>query len=113
MLLCSFLAFASFACSDSPVRIDETVTPPVLIKKVEVLIPDILKGVSMKASLIILKAVITEEGNVTNVKAARPGQPLLVREAISAVKRWKYKPAKQNGEPVSVYFTVTVLIHVR
>ena len=28
--------------------------------------------------------------------------------AIEAVQQWRYKPGKQNGEPVDVYFAIIV-----
>ena len=32
----------------------------------------------------------------------------LAAAAVDAVMRWRYEPAKRNGQPVPVYFTVTV-----
>ncbi len=113
-LLCSFLVnISSGKSADLPILIDKTVTPPVLIKKVEPAIPEAIRGKVMKGGVIILEAVITRKGDVTNVRVLRSVEPLLEKEAIKAVKQWKYKPALKNGKPVSVYFTVTSIIHVR
>jgi protein TonB len=56
---------------------------------------------------VILQAVINERGDVVDVKVLK-SHPLLDDSAISAVKRWKYKPATLEGKPVAVYFTVVV-----
>ena len=38
-----------------------------------------------------------------------PGAPpLLVEEAMRAVKQWRYKPTLLNGEPVEVLTTIDV-----
>lgn len=57
--------------------------------------------------VVILEAIIDERGNVSNVRVLR-GLPMgLDREAVEAVKQWKYRPAMLNGRPVRVYFTLT------
>jgi protein TonB len=59
------------------------------------------------AGKVLLSAVIDREGNVTDVTVLK-GHPMLNNAAIDAVKKWKYKPAIQNGKPVKVYMTVGV-----
>jgi protein TonB len=104
----------SYAASkDTPIRIDNTVTQPVLIKKVEPKFPKSLEGKTIKAGIILLEAVVTDKGDVTKVKVLRSMHPLLDKEAVAAVKQWKYKPALKDGKPVSVYFTMKSIIHVK
>ncbi|MCP3980590.1 MAG: energy transducer TonB [bacterium] len=64
---------------------------------------------------VILKAVIDEGGIVRRAEVLRSSRPGYGFEesAILAVKRWRYRPALLNGEPVKVYFTVFVEFKAR
>ena len=57
--------------------------------------------------MVILEAIIDERGQVSNVRVLRSLPMGLDREAIEAVKQWRYRPAMLNGRPVRVYFTLT------
>jgi protein TonB len=58
--------------------------------------------------VVILQAIIDEQGNVTNVTVLK-GLPMGLSEAAeAAVKQWQFKPATLNGKPVAVYFNLTV-----
>lgn len=62
------------------------------------------------AGRVILQAVIARDGTVDDVTVLRCDKAGVGFEeaAIRAVKHWHYRPAEQYGEPVDVYFTVTV-----
>lgn len=63
---------------------------------------------------VIVKFVVDEEGNITNVEALTHLGGGLEQEAIRVVKlmpRWK--PAMQEGKPVKVYFTLPIGFHLR
>jgi TonB family protein len=51
--------------------------------------------------VVLLQVVIDKEGNVSSVSLIS-GDPLLAPAAIEAVKQWKYKPYRLNGNPVEV-----------
>jgi protein TonB len=58
--------------------------------------------------VVLLQAVIDAEGNVTNIDLIK-GLPLgLSESAMKTVKEWKFEPARRDGVPVPVYFTLTV-----
>lgn len=58
--------------------------------------------------VVLLHAVIDAEGNVQSIDLLK-GLPLgLSESAVETVKTWKYEPATKNGQPVAVYFTLTV-----
>ncbi|MEA2558908.1 MAG: hypothetical protein QOH06_412 [Acidobacteriota bacterium] len=58
--------------------------------------------------VVVLDTLIDEKGNVTDVKVLQ-GLPMGLDEAaVEAVKRWKFKPATLDGQPVPVYYTLTV-----
>lgn len=59
---------------------------------------------------VILQAVITKSGQVSEVEVLRCNRPNMGFEeaAVYAVREWRYKPALQGDKPVDVYFTVVV-----
>jgi protein TonB len=57
---------------------------------------------------VILEAIIDKKGRVSNVRVLK-GLPMgLDTEAVAAVQDWIFEPAKMDGRPVSVYYTLTV-----
>ena len=57
---------------------------------------------------ITFELVINEEGRVENAKVIYRTSKLAVRNAIDAVARWKFEPAKINGIPVKVLVAYNV-----
>ena len=99
---------AQLPTSEHPkrVRVSEKVSQTLLIKSVNPRYPAGALSARIQGS-VILQAIISREGDVTEVKLVS-GHPMLVPSAIDAVKRWKYKPYLLNGEPVEVETQVTV-----
>ena len=57
---------------------------------------------------VILMAMISPAGKITNVvRLASPDQSL-TQAAMNAVKTWTYKPYLLYGKPVEVHTTITV-----
>jgi protein TonB len=56
---------------------------------------------------VILKIVISESGEVTNVTVMR-GDPLLAQAAVEVVKNWKFSPATLEGKPIAVFRIVPI-----
>jgi protein TonB len=51
---------------------------------------------------VLLKMRITAQGRVEDVQVARSaGHPDLDESAMEAVRRWRFEPARRNGEPVA------------
>lgn len=59
---------------------------------------------------VILQAVIRKDGTVGDLELLRCDRPDLGFEesAMAAVRQWRYDPARLNGRPVDVFFTVFV-----
>jgi protein TonB len=92
---------AGVAGVTNPERIPESYVKPVY--------PELARKARIEAKL-ILQAVITREGTVTDVQVLKCNHPLVGFEeaAIAAVEQWRYRPALQNGAPVDVFFTIVV-----
>lgn len=57
---------------------------------------------------VIVHAIIDEEGRVQKAVVLEGLHPQLDREAVETTRLWKFEPAKLNGQPVAVVFTLTI-----
>ncbi len=88
------------------VRVGGNVQPPKLISAPPPVYPMLARQSRIQGD-VVLNAVITEDGNVTDLSVIS-GHPLLVQAAEDAVRQWKYQTTLLNGEPVEVEITITV-----
>lgn len=94
---------------DTPVRVGGNVKAPVVIESTRVTpqYTEIARRARIQG-LVIIEAVIDRQGNVTEARIIK-GLPMgLENEALNAVKRWKFRPGTLNGQPVPVYFNLSV-----
>jgi periplasmic protein TonB len=89
------------------IRISQGVTKGLLIHRVEPTYPTLAKAARVQGE-VVLTAIISTAGEIENLQLVS-GHPLLVPEAIAAVKQWRYKPYLLNGQPVEVETTITVI----
>jgi TonB family protein len=57
---------------------------------------------------VILETIIDEEGCVQGVRVLRGLDPDLDEAAQRAVRRWVFRPAVFQGQPVKVYYSLTI-----
>jgi TonB family protein len=89
-----------------PVRIGGAIQPPIKIKHVAPVYPDIAISARVQG-IVIVEATIGTDGSVTDARVLRP-VALLDQAAVDAVLQWKFTPTLLNGEPVPVIMTMTV-----
>jgi len=77
-----------------------------LIYRVQPQYPTLARQARVQGA-VVLRAVITREGRITNLQVVS-GHPLLVQSAMNAVLQWRYRPYYLNNEPVEVETQVTV-----
>jgi protein TonB len=88
---------------------DPALTPPVLVREVKAVFPDIAR-VARATGIVEVRALVDENGNVTDValvRSSRPGVQFEV-EADRAVRRFKYRPGTREGVPVKTWVRVRV-----
>ena len=90
----------------SRVRVGGAVQSANLISHVAPVYPPLAKQARLQGD-VVLEAVISREGDVTNLRVVS-GHPLLVEAALTAARQWKYRPTLLNGQPVEVISQVTV-----
>lgn len=67
-----------------------------------------------KQGKIYVRFVINEKGEVENAHVIRPVYPILDKEALRVVRSLpKWKPGKQGGKPVKVWFIVPIVFVLR
>jgi protein TonB len=91
----------------APLRVGGDVKAPILKERVEPVYPEPARKARMQG-VVILEAIITADGTVSDVKVLKSVNPLLDAAAERAVSHWTYRPATLSGRAVSVYLTVTV-----
>lgn len=58
--------------------------------------------------IVILQAIIDEEGRVTHARVVK-GLPMgLSESAVETVETWTYTPAISEGKPIAVYYNFTI-----
>jgi TonB family protein len=85
-------------------------TPPTM-KVVKMVEPTCPPGV--KASgIVAVEVEIDKTGKPSNIKVLK-SNPLLVGAVIQAVKQWRWKPLRLNGEAVETVITITINFEAR
>jgi protein TonB len=90
-----------------PVRVGGKITTPALVHRIEPNYPEFAARAGMEG-VSILEAIVDERGRVAEVRVLRTAGPLLDREAIAAVRQWRYTPLVLNETPVRFILTVTL-----
>jgi protein TonB len=81
---------------------------PVIIHEVRPIYPDIARDSKVEGDVTLL-VYIDESGNVRNaIVQASPGLPALEDAARKAAMKCKFKPAKQQGVPVGVWYNIVM-----
>ena len=113
LALFTFLAVVSLpvtSMADDTIytKVDEN---PVPVKTPPPSYPDSLKreGVS---GVVAVTIVIDETGAVASTAVAKSSHPDFERPALEAVGKWKFKPAKKDGNAVKVKVTLPLRFSV-
>jgi protein TonB len=89
------------------IRVSSGVTEGMRTHEVKPLYPPLAKQARVQGT-VVLSAIISKEGNIEQLKVMS-GHPMLIQNALDAVRQWKYKPYVLNGEPVEVDTTISVV----
>lgn len=110
ILTCATLAACNSSPSEpcrGPLQIGGDVTAPVKIFAPPPQYTEEARQARVQG-VVIVQAIITCDGEVSNVNVIQ-GLPLgLTESAVDAISRWRFEPARQNGRPVMVYYNLTV-----
>ena len=62
---------------------------------------------------VVIRGIVRRDGTIDNVEVIKDLPYGLGEAAREAVSRWRFRPATINGEPIDVYYTVTVNFRLR
>jgi protein TonB len=57
---------------------------------------------------VVVAMIVTQEGRVREVKITKGLDKGLDKQALAAVRTWKFEPATKDGKPVAVHLNVDV-----
>jgi TonB family protein len=88
---------------------DDRILKPALLKKVAPEYPLAAKKAKLQGFVAV--QVVLDKNGIPRAPAViemSPGCEELAAAAVDAVLQWRYEPARLEGEPVAVYFTINV-----
>lgn len=91
----------------APIHLSFGMTRPEVIHQVQPRYSEQARRAGVQG-MVIVEAVIDEQGQVTNVRLIRGLPMALDQAALQAVQQWRFKPALLAGHPVKVFYTLTV-----
>ena len=106
-LRASILLLACFLLPASALRADEKTEPPVPVRTVA---PDVPSSFSRSGNvgLVTITFTVDEKGNVQDPSVVKSTHAELEEPALTAIKKWRFKPAKKDGAAVSVHVTIPI-----
>jgi periplasmic protein TonB len=81
--------------------------PPVPVRTVAPEYPSEMRRTAA-SGLVMVNCLVDEKGNVTDPKIEKSTAEAFEKPAIEALKKWKFKPAKQDGAPVAVRVCIPI-----
>lgn len=82
-------------------------TDPVVIRRAIPRYPASARGNGVEGTAVV-RAVVRRNGRVGSVEILRDPGMGLGEAAADAVRRWRFRPATYQGEPIDVYYNVTI-----
>jgi TonB family protein len=89
------------------IRIGGSVLQPALIHVVQPVYP----AGATATGTVVLHTVVDTDGTVMRLEGVS-GDPVLTTAAMDAVKQWRYRPTKLNGQAVQVDSTISVVFNL-
>ena len=85
--------------------------PPVPVRTVAPKFPDSMRR-DGTSGLVTVSCLIDEKGNVTEPKVLKSTNDAFSEPALEALKKWKFKPAKKDGEAVAIRVSIPVQFNI-
>jgi protein TonB len=100
----------SAAAADDPAfagfpPVTKGIKPPKAISAPDPKYPDLPQDAEPRGTVVLLVGV-NAKGHVAAVRVLRSDEAIFEKTAVETVKKWKFKPAQQDGRPVPVQVTV-------
>ena len=97
--------------SRQPVRTGGQIGAPALLHRVDPEYPDLAVRAKIQG-LVVLEALVDEDGGVADVKILRSAGEVLDRAALAAVRQWRYSPLLLNGTRERFILTISLAFNL-
>jgi TonB family protein len=88
--------------------------PPRLIARKDIEYPPDHRPWGGRPGVLIVEVVIPPDGRIARVKVLKGPQDEILNQAlVTALKEWRFVPAKLHGEAVSVYSALAIPVNVK
>ena len=91
-----------------PKAVGGGVAPPVILTQVEPEMTPEAKAAKF-GGIVTVNLWVNEQGDPTHVRVVRGIGKGLDEKAVEAVKQWKFRPAMEDGKPVTVELNVEIM----
>ncbi|MCP3964325.1 MAG: energy transducer TonB [bacterium] len=90
-----------------PVDVDGDIQPPLVIEATPATYPREARQEEVEG-VVLVKTIIEKDGKVSDVRVLEGLPHGLSEAAVEAIKQWRFEPALMDGEPIAVYYDLTV-----
>jgi protein TonB len=104
---CCFRLLALAFALITPAFAQSKIDPPVPVRTVAPEYPVELKRDGVMG-VVVVTCTVDEQGNVIDPAIEKSSNNGFDKPAIEAVKKWKFKPASQNGSPVAKKVSIPI-----
>jgi periplasmic protein TonB len=96
-----------------PLPLSQVAHAPVLVRRVEPVYPEVARRRRVEG-LVMLEAILDREGHVEPGIKILQSIPMLDREALAAVEKWRFRPARgRDGAAVRVILEIPIRFVLR
>jgi protein TonB len=90
---------------------DEKAEPPVPVRTVA---PDVPPSFARNGAsgLVTVSFTVDEKGNVQDVSVVKSSHAELEEPAMKAIKKWRFKPARKDGNPVAMHVSIPIKFQI-
>jgi len=106
---CLLVLFAGL--SAGTVLAEGKIEPPVPVRTASPKVPREFSEAG-KAGLVTVNFVVDEQGSVQDAKVVKTTAEILDAPAVEAVMKWKFKPAKKDGQPYAMRVSIPIKFEI-
>jgi len=99
------------SCCNGIYSVGNGVSSPRVIFKPEPDYSDEARKIRLQG-VVVVSAVVAPDGRPTRLRIARSLGMGLDEKALEAVNRWRFEPARKDGQPVAVQISIEVDFHI-
>jgi TonB family protein len=93
-------------------KVGQGVTPPRTLNPADPRYSELARAEHVEG-IVVLTLIVDQTGSPRDIVIASPVGYGLDEEAVAAVRKWRFDPARKDGEPVSVLINVEVQFRLR